>query len=150
MATTVTPVALSVTITENYELEGVAYGNSRVKTFDLKGQVDQRIMSVAFGEGAMTTIFGFSTVDAQGQGVKNNYAYFRITNLDDTNFIKLQISTTDTFWVKLKPGESFMLMDNEIDAIDSSTTFSAFQDIVSISADADTAACDIEYTVVTT
>lgn len=150
MATTVIPANLSVTITESYELEGVSYGNSRVKTFDTKGKVDQRIMNIAVGEGVMTTIFSFAAADNQGIGVTADYTYFRITNLDDTNFITLQISTTDSFWVKLKAGESFMLMDNEMDAIDGSTTFGAFADIVSISADASTAACDIEYTIVTT
>ena len=150
MATTITSSPLTVTITETYELGGVSYGNPRTITTGDKGQVDQRIMSIAVGEGVMTTIFSFAAADNQGIGVTDNYTYFRITNLDDTNFITLQISTTDSFWVKLKAGESFMLMDNEMDAIDGSTTFGAFADIVSISADADTAACDIEYTIVTT
>ena len=41
-------------------------------------------------------------------------------------------------------------MDNEIDAIASSTTFGAFADITSINAFADTAAIDIEFVCVTT
>ena len=41
-------------------------------------------------------------------------------------------------------------MDNEMDAIASSAAFGAFSDIEKISADADTAACDIEFVCVTT
>lgn len=151
MATTVTAADLTVTITETLTLNGVQYGNTINKTFSGQGEVDQRIMSVAYdGEGTFTDIFNFGTVDSAGTAVKSDYAYFRITNLDDTNFIKLQIyNGTDTFWVKLKAGESFILMDNEIDAIDTSTTFGAFADVTKISGLADTASCDIEYTVVT-
>lgn len=150
MATTITAADLTVTITETISLNGVQYGNSINKTFSTQGQVDQRIMNIAVGEeGFMTDIFSFSTDDGQGIGVKNDYAYFRITNLDDTNFITLQITSGDTYWIKLKAGESFMLMDNEMDAIASSTTFGAFADITKVSANADTATCDIEYTVIT-
>ena len=149
MATTVTAADLTVTITEAISLNGVQYGNSINKTFSTQGQVDQRIMSIAVGEGTFTDIFSFSTVDGQGQGVKNDYAYFRITNLDDTNFVTLQITAGDTFWIKLKAGESFMLMDNQMDAIASSVVFGAFADITKVSADASDTACDIEYTVIT-
>lgn len=149
MATTVEQTELTVTITEDISLNGVTYGNTVSTTFATQGQVDQRIMSIAPGEGSFTDIFSFSTVDGQGTGVKNDYAYFRITNLDDTNFVTLQITAGDTFWIKLKAAESFMLMDNEMDAIASSTVFAAFADITKVSADANTAACDIEYVVVT-
>ena len=153
MATTVTAADLTVTITETISLNGVQYGNTINKTFSTQGQVDQRIMSIEAVEiGTMTDIFSFTTVDGQGTGVAADYAYFRITNLDDTNFVTLQVTaaaTNDTYWIKLKAGESFMLMDNEMDAIDASTTFVAFSDVTKVSANANTASCDIEYTVIT-
>lgn len=151
MATTVEVAELSVNITESISLNGVDYGNNLSKTYSEVGEVDQRIMSIAPGEGTFTNIFSFSTVDGQGTGVKASYKYFRITNLDDTNFVTLQIKgTADTFWIKLKSGDSFMLMDNEMDAIASSTTFGAFTDITLVAADADTAAVDIEYVTLAT
>ena len=150
MATTITAADLTVTITETLSLNGVDYGNTINKTFSTKGQVDQRIMSIDYNvDNTFTDIFSFSTIDGQGQGVKTDYAYFRITNLDDTNFVTLQVTAGDTYWVKLKAGESFMLMDNEMDAIASSTSFGAFADVTKVSASASTADCDIEYTVVT-
>ena len=51
--------------------------------------------------------------------------------------------------LKIKAGETFLLMDNEIDAVASSTTFGAFTDISQISANADTAEIDIEFVCVT-
>lgn len=147
MASTVTASTLTVTITENVVLNGQTYGNSISKSYTSQGEVDQRIMNVATGG---TIVFGYSTADGQGVGVKNDYAYFRITNLDDTNFIRLEVNNgNDTFFLKVKAGESFVLMDNEMYAVDGSQTFSAFADIESIKATADTAAVDIEYVAVT-
>ena len=150
MATTIVPQNLTVTISESYTLNGFDYGNSPSTTFTTNGQVSQRIMNIATGDGSETSVILFNTADAAGTVVKNNYKYFRITNLDDTNFLRLEVTSGDTFYVKIKAGESFLLMDNEIDAIASSTTFGAFADITSINAFADTAAIDIEFVCVTT
>ena len=147
MASTVTASTLTVTITENVVLNGQTYGNSISKSYTSQGEVDQRIMNVATGG---TLLFGYGTADGKGEAVKNDYAYFRITNLDDTNFIRLEVNNgSDTFFLKVKAGESFLLMDNEMYAVDGSTTFSAFADIEAIKATADTAAVDIEYVAVT-
>ena len=89
MATTGTAANLTVTITESITLNGVQYGNTVNKAFSSNGVVDQRIMNIATGD-TYTDIFNFGTADSAGTGVKNDYAYFRITNLDDTNFVTLQ------------------------------------------------------------
>jgi hypothetical protein len=147
MASTVTASTLTVTITESYDLNNVAYGNTNSKTFTSKGQVLQRIMNVATSG---TTTLNFGSADAAGTLVAADYAYFRITNLDDTNFIRLQMfNGDDTFFYKLAAGDTFLLMNNEMDAVGSSTTFGAFADITQIKATADTAACDIEMLAVT-
>jgi len=146
MASTVTAANLTVTIVESYTLNGVAYGNTVEKTFTSKGQVDQRIMNVATTE---TAIFNYEGADDAGTGVAADYAYFRVTNLDDTNFITLRVyNGADSFWYKLAAGESMMLMNNEMDAI-TGTTFGALADITSVLAKADTAACDVEFIAVT-
>ncbi len=147
MASTVTAANLTVTIVESYTLNGVAYGNTVEKTFTSKGQVDQRIMNVATTE---KDLFNWGATDAAGRGVVADYAYFRITNLDDTNFITLRLyNGADSFWYKLAAGESMMLMNNEMDAIGDSTTFGALADITSVLAKANTAACDVEFIAVT-
>ncbi len=146
MASTVTAADIVVTITESYTLNGVAYGNTINKTYNAKGQVDQRIMNVATTE---KTLFNWGAADDAGTGVAADYAYFRVTNLDDTNFITLRVyNGADSFWYKLAAGESMMLMNNEMDAI-TGTTFGALADITLVAAKADIAACDVEFIAVT-
>ena len=146
MASTVTAANLTVTIVESYTLNGVAYGNTVEKTFTSKGQVDQRIMNVATSE---KTLFNWGAADDAGTGVAADYAYFRVTNLDDTNFVTLRLyNGADSFWYKLAAGESMMLMNNEMDAI-TGTSFGALADITLVAAQANTAACDVEFIAVT-
>lgn len=146
MASTVTAADLTVIITESYTLNNVSYGNTTNKVFTSKGQVDQRIMSVATTE---TALFNWESADSAGSGVAANYVYFRVTNLDDTNFVTLRLyNGADSFWLKLAAGESLLLMNNEMDAITGST-FGALADITSVLAQADTAVCDVEFIAVT-
>jgi len=146
MASTVTAANLTVTVIESYTLNGVVYGNTVEKTFTSKGQVDQRIMNVATSE---KTLFNWGAADDAGTGVAADYAYFRVTNLDDTNFVTLRLyNGADSFWYKLAAGESMMLMNNEMDAV-TGTSFGALADITLVAAQADTAACDVEFIAVT-
>ena len=148
MATTVTAADLTVTVTESYTLNGVAYGNTINKSFSSNGQVLQRIMNVSTSDPA---IINFGAADEAGQVTVGDFKYFRITNLDDTNFVMLTLyNGADSFFYKLAAGDVFLLMSNDMDAIDASTSFGAFADITQIKADADTAACDIEILTVTT
>jgi hypothetical protein len=151
MATTVTAENLTVTITEQYTLNGVSYGNTMNKTYTDNGEVYQRIMAIPYSaEDVFTDIINFGAADDAGQADIDNYKYFRIKNLDDTNFLTLRVKgSADSFFVKIKAGETFLLMDNEIDAVASSTDFGAFTDISQISANADTAEIDIEFVCVT-
>ena len=147
MATTVETANLTVTVTESYSLNGVDYGNTNSKTFSSNGQVLQRILNVSTSD---PEIINFGAADEAGQVVVGEYRYFRITNLDDTNFVMLTLyNGADSFFYKLLAGDTFFLMNNEMDAIDASRTFGAFADITQIKADADTAACDIEIIAVT-
>jgi len=147
MASTVTASTATITISENIVLNGVSYGNAISKSFESQGEVIQRIMSIAT---TFTDIFHTSTADGRGQVVSDDWCYFRITNLDDTNFLKLRLyDGTDSQFFKLEAGESFFLMSPDIDIDASGTSFNAFADITQISADADTAACDVEVLMIT-
>lgn len=151
MATTVTPAIATITLSENITLNGVTYGNAVSKSFGSQGEVIQRIMSIATTteEIPFTDIFHTSTVDGRGQVVADNWCYFRITNLDDTNFVNLRLyNGTDSQFFKLEAGESFFLMSPDID-IDAGTTFNSFADITQIAAVADTTACDVEVLMIT-
>lgn len=147
MATTVTPANLTVTITESYTLNDVSYGNTLNKTFASQATILQRVMNVSTSD---PTIINFGTAESAGTVLKANYSYFRITNLDDTNFVMLTLyNGADSFFYKLNAGDTLLLMSNEMDAIASSTSFGAFADITEIKADANSAACDIEIMAVT-
>jgi hypothetical protein len=147
MASTVTAATATITISENLTLNGVTYGNSTSKTFASQGEVIQRIMSIAT---TFTDIFHTSTADGRGTIVAADWCYFRITNLDDTNFLTLRLyDGTDSQFFKLEAGESFFLMSPDIDVDATGTTFNNFADITQIAADADTAACDVEVVMIT-
>tara|TARA_R110002051_G_scaffold254688_1_gene313645 strand:+ start:533 stop:979 length:447 start_codon:yes stop_codon:yes gene_type:complete len=147
MATTVAVAELTVTVTESYTLNGVNYGNITNQLFVDNGKVLQRIMVASTSDPA---ILNFGTLDAEGQVMKGDFVYFRVTNLDNKNFVMITLyNGADSFFYKLKAGDSLLLMDNEMDAIDASTTFGAFADITQIKADADTAECSVEFFAVT-
>ncbi len=154
MATTITATTLTVEINETISLNGVEYGNSLATAFTSQGKVDQRIMQVASkGDGTdWTTVLALSTADAKGTVVVNDFAYVRLTNLDDTHALNLEIqATAGFFYFKVEAGENFLLMSPDIDFQASSTT-AGFGDISAINGQSDdgTDNIDIEYLIVTT
>lgn len=153
MATTVQAADLQVTITESYSLNGVSYGNTVNKIYSSNGEIVQRVMAIqSQGRGAnWTDILNFGAADSAGQVDVSNYKYFRITNLDDTNFLELRITgaSNTSYFVKVKAGESYLLMDNEMDAETSSTTVGTLADVTAIAANANTDGIDIEFMCVT-
>ena len=154
MATTIVPSNLIVTITESYSLNGVAYGNTMNKTYESNGQVSQRVMSIAGkdAEGATwTNILALTTVDGQGQVVKTDYKYFRITNLDTVNTLYLRTyNGADYVAFEVAPASSLMLMDAGYDAttVVAIVTLADIQLISGQSSDA-TTAIDVEFVMVT-
>tara|TARA_R100000231_G_scaffold95220_1_gene71419 strand:+ start:12489 stop:12953 length:465 start_codon:yes stop_codon:yes gene_type:complete len=153
MATTVQAADLQVTITESYSLNGVSYGNTVNKVYSSNGEIVQRVMAIqSQGRGGnWTDILNFGAADSAGQVDVSNYKYFRITNLDDTNFLELRITgaSNTSYFVKVKAGESYLLMDNEMDAETSSTTVGTLADVTAIAANANTDGIDIEFMCVT-
>jgi len=157
MATTVVKSNLTVTVTESYTLNGVAYGNTMNKTYESNGQVSQRVMSVSgstVGEATnvFTTILSLDTIDAKGQVVRADYKYFRITNLDTVNTLNLRFfNNVDYVAVKVLPSSSFLLMDNGIDTPANATAALAIADIYDIVGQSSSTsdAIDVEFIMVT-
>ena len=119
MATTIVPSDLIVTITEAYTLNGVSYGNTMNKTYASNGQVSQRVMSIASeGDGGTwTDILALLTVDGQGEVVKADYKYFRITNLDTANTLNLRVyNGSDYVALGVSPASTQLFMDAGIDS----------------------------------
>lgn len=155
MATIIVPSDLTVTITENYNLNGVDYGNTMNKTYISNGQVSQRVMSIASlgAEGTTwTNILALANGDGQGQVVKGDYKYFRITNLDTVNTLNLRVyNGAEYVSLKVSPASSFLLMDNGVDVPTGAGGPVAFVDIQLISGQSSSAsdAIDVEFVMVT-
>lgn len=141
MASTITPATLTVTITESVTLNNKQYGNINNLTIPNIAEVDQRIVTIPTSE---VVLLEYGTAVAAGTFVRANVAYLRITNKDDTNFVKIKITpTSDTpFYIQLQAGKSFELHNGNVEV---ATPWAAWDTIASISAIADTAAVDLEY-----
>lgn len=118
MATTITQTSLITTISESISINGVVYGNTISKSFDGNGKVDQRVMEI--NSASLTPIFDFTATapDAAGSGVDNEFTYFRITNVDDSIAVTLElyVSAIHSSYIRIPAGCSFVLMNNYADA----------------------------------
>tara|TARA_R110000764_G_C10707554_1_gene346188 strand:+ start:7 stop:474 length:468 start_codon:yes stop_codon:yes gene_type:complete len=154
MATTIVPSDLIVTITEAYTLNGVGYGNTMNKTYTSNGQVSQRVMSITANvdRTIFVDILALGTEDSQGQVVKADYKYFRITNLDTANTLYLRVyNGTEYIVFEVSPLSSVLLMDAGTDSPATSTTVVGLQDIQAIAGQSSsiTESIDVEFVMVT-
>lgn len=151
MTTTLTAATLTVTLTESIELNGVEQGGTNTKTISSVNEVSKRIVTVTTTE-AEVIAFHASAISS-GTFIEGDVRYIRFTNLDDTNFIALTFKNEndDEFAVKVDAGHSFIYPgDNSggvvdtMDAIDGTGLTLSLGDLVNVTADADTASCDME------
>jgi hypothetical protein len=144
---------LTVKLEETLRLNGQDFSSSSTKSISSITQVLKTIIEVSTTTG---TIFSFAAA-ASGLGTfdQDDVEYVRLTNLDATNFIIIGVeketSTSSGYWIKLDAGRSFILPTSnastehpEFAAHDSAHAVPSFVDIESITADADTAACQLE------
>ena len=147
MASTVTASTATVTISEALTLGGIDRSGVHTRTITSVAEADRRVMTVS-SSGEMDLI-ELDSNNGQGKFVRSAIRYIRITNLDDTNFIRVRFkkSGAETADVKVDAGATFMLSTGSMDAGTGAGAFSAFVDINEISAQADTADVDVEYVV---
>ena len=110
MATTVEKSKLTVRIIEELTLNGSKRGNTVKKVISSVDEVSERIIT------ALTTGTDLLNLgDAAGAGtfVRDNVKYIRLTNLDDTNYVRLALSTSSdpvtALHVKLEALDSFII-----------------------------------------
>ena len=149
MATTITASTLTVTITEEITLNGQDKGSTNALTVASVTEVSQRIVNVPTSE---VIILAMGTAVAAGQLVEGDVRYIRLTNKDDTNHITLVFKSENNNECShlLDAGQSFIYpgdnsggVANTHDASASALTVS-LDDLVDITAQANTAACDLE------
>ena len=150
MTTTLTAATLTVTLKESIELNGVEQGATNTKTIASINEISKRIVTVTTTE---VEIIAMGTAVSTGTFIEGDVRYIRFTNLDDTNFVTLTFKNEDNdeFAVKVDAGYSFIYpADNSggvvdtMDAIDGTGLTLALGDLVNVTADADTASCDME------
>jgi len=144
MASTITPANLTVTISEQINLNNQPINSENQLIISNVNEVDKRIMTVPTTE---VTIVSFSTDVAAGTFVRGDLKYLRITNKDTVNYARIRVKKNgaDTFDTRLDAGQSFIMGNTKENASETAASFTTFEDADSINAQAYTAAVDIEY-----
>ena len=146
---------MTVTVTETINLNGMNQGSSNTLSLASIAEVSKRIVNVPASE---VEVVAMSTAVASGTFVESTVKYIRFTNLDDTNHITLTFKDEDNteFAVLLDKGQTFIYngdiaggVVNTMHAGGSALTVS-LNDLVNVTALADTAACDMEIFVAST
>lgn len=147
MASTVTPATATVQIVESLTLGGVDRGGTHTRTIDNIAEADRRVMTVDSAN--EVELIELNTNAGKGKFNRASIRYIRITNLDNTNHLRVRFkkSGAETADVKVDAGATFMLSTGSMDADTSAGAFSAYVDIDEIAAQADTADVDIELVV---
>ena len=157
MASTITAATLTITITESVTLNESNQGATNAITVDSVDQIVKRIVSVPSTESGL---LGFATTletnlsksYLAGQFDEDDVRYIRITNKDDANHITLTFRSENSaeFAIKLDAGHSFLYpcdtaagVVDTMDA-DSAALTVALENLVDITAVADTAAVFVE------
>ena len=145
MATTITSQNLTVTISETIVLNNQQINSENQLVIPNINEVGKRIVTIPTS--SEVTILNFGTVVAAGTYIAANVKYIRITNKDNTNFVRIRVTKTtgQTFDVKVDAGQSFIMSNVKESASTNAAAFSAFVDADSIAGQADTANVDIEF-----
>ncbi len=139
---------MTVTVTESVSLNGTNRGNSITRSISNIHDVMERIITVPTSE---ITLYTTHNTDVAGQIFDNGFVkYARFTNKDANNYITLRITNgeNDEFAYKLLAGETFILNSHSASTeMAAGAAGAPDQDILSVEAQANTGACDLEYIV---
>jgi len=151
MASTITAGTLNVTLTERIVLNGKDQGSTNTLSISGINEVSKRITTVTTSK---HEILSFSGTMGKGNYILADMRYIRFTNLDDTNhlFLIFKNEDNDEFIVKLDKGQSFIynsdLAGGDNDTMEALTAGTASVSnvgyLLNVSAQADTASCDLE------
>ena len=152
---------LKVKIQEDIILDNQDYSSKRVLEISSINEIVKRVVTASTTEaGLVGFLSALSSVGVTANKVgymagmfdDGDVRYMRITNLDSSNHIMLTFRDEDNteFRVKVDAGHSFIYPgDNSGGLVDTmkasgSALSSGLADLVDITVDADTAACDVE------
>ena len=156
MATTIDNAKLTVRVTEDITLNGRKLGNSNKHEISGINEVSERILTVPTSE---ITILSASSAVGAGTYVQSNVKYVRLTNLDDSNFVRLTFVSgtnsatgiqSNTADFKLEAARSMIFTNTSFSGSANDATFGSCSDFSNLKGTADTAAVDVEIFVATT
>ena len=147
MASTLESATLTIRISEEVDLNGKKLGNSN--SHDIRGinEVSERILTIPTTEIAVLNLG--SSVGA-GTYVSSSVKYMRLTNLDNSNFVRLTFvsgsagTPLNRFDVKLEPQRTMMFTNASISGSAVGKDFNSFSSFDSLKAVANTASVDLE------
>ena len=155
MTSTLTAATMTVTVTETINLNGMNQGASNTLSLASIAEISKRIVNVPASE---VEVIAMATAVASGTFIESTVKYIRFTNLDDTNHITLTFKDEDNteFAVLLDKGQTFIyngdIAGGVVDTMHAggSALTVSLNDLVNVTALADTAACDLEIFVAST
>jgi len=149
VATTINDSDLTVTVNEDIKLNGQQVGSKIVQTISGINETSRRIFSVPTYE---TEILALSSSAGAGTYVTANMKYIRVSNLDDSNFVRITFSSGsfNRYDMKLPAERTAIFTAASISGSDAGSSFGSFVDFDSMKASADTAAVDLEIFVAST
>ncbi len=156
METTLSDAKLTVRIIEDIELNGRKLGNTNKHEITGINEIAERILSVPTTQ---TTILSASSAVGAGTFLSSSIKYVRLTNLDDTNFVRLTFasgSVTDnaqnsnTADFKLEAKRSMIFTNVSFSGSATYASFDAFSAFSDLKGTADTASVDVELFVAST
>lgn len=138
-------------LSEDIVLNGQQQGGTNILTIPSINETSKRILTITTSK---HDVMSFSSIVGKGNYSLADMRYIRFTNLDDTNhlFLIFKNEDNDEFIVKLDKGQSFIyngdLAGGTNDTMEALTAGTASVSnvgyLLSVSAQADTASCDLE------
>lgn len=143
MASTISNATMTVVYKEEVELNSTKYGTRTEFKIGAVNEISQRIFSVPTSQ---VTVLNLSSSVGPGAYVTSDLLYARLSNLDDSNFVRLTFlsGSANQFDVKLEAQRSYIFTNAKISGSDAADTFGSFVDFDTCKAIADTAAVDLE------
>lgn len=144
---------LTVTIQESIELNKTSYGSRTQIQLGSINEVSQRVLTVPTHKVSILTLSSSAGAGAYASG---SLQYARITNLDNTNHVRLTFMsssggvTKNKCVFRLDPKKSFIVTNDAYSGSGVGTAWDSFQSFSDIKAIASSSAVDIEIFVAST
>ena len=155
MATTINTSQLTLILKEEVKLNNQTFGNRQTVNIGGINDVSQRIISVPVAD--TTTLINLSGSVGAGTYDIDSLKYVRLTNLDNSNFVRLTFLSSSvspatdycSYDVRLDAGQSYIFTNSKISGSARGDTFGSYVNFTTLKAKADTAAVDLELFVAT-